>query len=94
MSFRIRSELIFRESIIHLAGNWNTWKKNRTAMQGLAKTPNARRLAEKYHRHLVERSRALENKLASHYPGEIAVPGKDVPVKVSTSQLNTCAVFS
>ncbi|KAF2438433.1 hypothetical protein P171DRAFT_398398 [Karstenula rhodostoma CBS 690.94] len=81
MSFRIRSELIFRESIIHLAGNWNTWKKHRATMQGLTKTPDARRLAEKYHRRLLERSRALENKLASHYPGKIAAPKKDVPVK-------------
>lgn len=82
MSFRIRSELIFRESIIHLAGNWNTWKKHRATMQGLAQTPDARRLAEKYHRRLLERSRALENKMASDYPGDIAAPKKDLPVKV------------
>ncbi|KAL5386915.1 hypothetical protein DPSP01_003931 [Paraphaeosphaeria sporulosa] len=81
MSFRIRSELIFRESIIHLAGNWNTWKRNRTTLQGLTKTPEARRLAEKYHRRLLERSRALENKLASHYPPKIAAPKEDLPVK-------------
>ncbi|KAJ4356767.1 phospholipid-translocating ATPase rsb1 [Didymosphaeria variabile] len=82
MSFRIRSDLIFRESIIHLAGHWNYWKKNRTAMSGLAKTPGAKQLAEKYHRRLVERTRALENKLASHYPGDIAVPKpNDIPIK-------------
>jgi hypothetical protein len=82
MSFRIRSELVFRESIIHLAGNWNTWKKNRTAVQTLAKAPDARRLVEKYHRRLFEKSKMLENKLASHYPGDIATPKTDLPIKV------------
>lgn len=82
MSFRIRSEVIFRESIIHLTGNWNTWKKNRNAMQGLTKTPDARRLAEKYHRRLVEKAKALETKLATHYPGDIAAPKPDHPIKV------------
>ena len=85
MSFRIRSEVIFRESIIHLTGNWNTWKKNRAAMHGLTKTPDARRLAEKYHQVLLGRSRVLENKINSHYPGNIAQPKEDIPIKVLLS---------
>ena len=85
MSFRIRSELIFREAIIHLAGRWNGWKKDRVCMQSLRDTPAAKMLAEKYHQRLTQKSRGLENKLASHYPGDIATPKPDIPIKVCCS---------
>ncbi|KAF1970952.1 hypothetical protein BU23DRAFT_537123 [Bimuria novae-zelandiae CBS 107.79] len=81
MSFRITSELIFREALIHLAGRWNHWKKDRACMESLRGTPAAKMLAEKYHQRLVQKSRALENKLMSHYPGDMAMPKEDIPIK-------------
>lgn len=51
-------------------------------MESLRDTPSARKLATKYHFILLNQSRSLENKLISHYPGDIAKPKDDIPIKV------------
>ncbi|KAJ4290548.1 phospholipid-translocating ATPase rsb1 [Kalmusia sp. IMI 367209] len=81
MSYRIRSELIFREAIIHLAGHWNKWKKSREAMAILSKTPGAKSIVDKYHHRLTDKGKKLESKLMSHYPGDMPTPKADIPIK-------------
>lgn len=93
MSFRISSEVIFREAIVHLAGHWNTWKTDRACMQSLRETHAAKMLAEKYHQVLVQKSRTLENRLMSHYPGDMAMPMQDIPIKVNMNHNSPRAHF-
>lgn len=92
MSFRIQSELIFRESIIHLAGNWNTWVKDRACSLSLKDTPAAKLLVVKYHQRLVQRAQKLEMRIVSFYPGDMATPKQDLPIKVSNSKY-VCMVY-
>jgi hypothetical protein len=53
MAFRIRSELLFRECIIHLVGNWKNFKNVKNISDHLREIPGLRGLIEKYHRLLL-----------------------------------------
>lgn len=81
LAYSIRSELIFRESFIHLVGNWKLTKHNAAMMDYIRKIPNIRGMIEKHHRSILSRVKKLELHLMSHYPGDIATPSKDIPIK-------------
>ena len=71
---------------MHLAGNWNKWSNDRTCLQSLRSTPAAKALAVKYHTQILIMSKRLENRLISHYPGDMAKPEEDVPIRVRPLQ--------
>lgn len=77
----IKSELIFRESMIHLAGNWGRLRKNEDAVRILKDEPDVRRLAAKYHADLVLKGKTLEKSIASLYPGDMLTPSIELPIK-------------
>ncbi|KAF2868170.1 hypothetical protein BDV95DRAFT_501221 [Massariosphaeria phaeospora] len=79
MAHRLKSELIFREAIIHLAGNWNRVKD--TAIPKMQDVPGIQALCEKYHEILVSKSKKLELALMSTYPGDMCEPTQDLPIK-------------
>lgn len=81
LAYSIRSELIFREAFIHLVGSWKNVKNNSAMMSYLRSIPNVRGFIEKYHRALLQRVKKLELTLMSEYPGDIATPTKDIPIK-------------
>lgn len=81
LGIKIKSELIFREAIVHLAGNWRKVKCNKTAMDRLALHPKVEHIVEKHHRLLIAKGRRLELAVASLYPGGIGTPSQDLPVK-------------
>ncbi|CAE6997472.1 hypothetical protein P3342_000612 [Pyrenophora teres f. teres] len=81
MGYRIRSELIFRECMIHLVGNWKTYKADETTHPYLTVVPQLRPLVEKYHSVLIDKCRTMELALMSHYPGHIRLPVDDLPIK-------------
>ncbi|EDU41382.1 hypothetical protein PtrSN002B_001768 [Pyrenophora tritici-repentis] len=81
MGYRIRSELIFRECMIHLVGNWKTYEKDDTTHPYLTVVPGLRPLIEKYHSVLIDKCRTLELGIMSHYPGHIRLPVDELPIK-------------
>lgn len=82
MAFRLRSELIFRECIVHLVGTWNSVKEHESVKNAVDQTPGAKQLIEKYHGYLQERCRKLENDIVNEFPGDMARPQNcDIPVK-------------
>jgi hypothetical protein len=81
MSYRVRSELIFRECIIHLVGNWKNLKTSRRTLNYLREVPGLRSSIEKYHRAMLSQGKALELAVMSHYPGNMSVPVEDLPIK-------------
>ncbi|KAH9861428.1 hypothetical protein J1614_011174 [Plenodomus biglobosus] len=81
MGCRIKSELIFRECMIHLVGNWKVLQLDRTVKDCVAETPGLKALIEKYHRSLVIQCRKLELAVTTHYPGKLAHPVEDLPIK-------------
>ncbi|KAF2134860.1 hypothetical protein P153DRAFT_305699 [Dothidotthia symphoricarpi CBS 119687] len=81
MAHRIRSELIFKECIIHLVGNWKTFKAQPALTERLRDVPGLRTLVEKYHRVLLTSCRALELGIMSLYPGDMRLPVADLPIK-------------
>ncbi|KAF1836385.1 hypothetical protein BDW02DRAFT_241870 [Decorospora gaudefroyi] len=81
MAFRIRSELIFRECMIHLVGNWKLHRSMRNVATHLRQIPGLRALVEKYHRLLLSQCKALEHGIMSLYPGDMRVPADDLPIK-------------
>ncbi|RMZ69538.1 Aldo keto reductase [Pyrenophora seminiperda CCB06] len=81
MGYRIRSELVFRECMIHLVGKWKTYKDDRNMHIYIADIPGLRALIKKYHHLLLKKCRALELALMSHYPGHIRLPVEDLPIK-------------
>jgi hypothetical protein len=81
MSYRVRSELIFRECMVHLVGNWKSLKSSRSTLDYLREVPGVRGLIEKYHRAMLNQCKALELAVMSHYPGNISTPVEDLPIK-------------
>lgn len=81
MAYRIRSELIFKECITHLVGNWKTLKTQPNLADRLRTVPSVRELIEKYHRALLEKSKNLELSILSHYPQAMRLPSEDLPIK-------------
>ncbi|PSN60077.1 hypothetical protein BS50DRAFT_656304 [Corynespora cassiicola Philippines] len=76
MASRIKSELIFKEAMVHLAGNWRVLKTSSSKLE-----PQTRELVLKHHRELGRRSRKLELMLMSNYPGGICAPVEHRPIK-------------
>jgi len=81
MGYRIRSELIFRECVIHLVGNWKTYKEDRSTQSCLVVVDGLRPLIKKYHSVLIEKCRTFELALMSQYPGDLCLPVEDLPIK-------------
>ncbi|KAJ4383602.1 phospholipid-translocating ATPase rsb1 [Didymella sp. IMI 355093] len=81
MAYRIRSELIFKECIIHLAGDWKNLKTRSNIIERLRDVPSVRALVEKYHRVLLEKAKSLELSILSHYPQAVRLPSEDLPIK-------------
>jgi hypothetical protein len=81
MAYRIRSEVIFKECIIHLVGDWKNLRTRSNIMERLRDVPSVRALVEKYHRVLVEKAKSLELSILSHYPQAMRLPSEDLPIK-------------
>ncbi|KAF1941377.1 hypothetical protein EJ02DRAFT_377829 [Clathrospora elynae] len=81
MSYRIRSETVFKECMIHLVGNWKTFKTKSNITDQLREIPGLRALIEKYHRLLLNQCKALELGIMSMYPGDMSTPVEDLPIK-------------
>ncbi|KAH7378264.1 hypothetical protein BKA66DRAFT_421489 [Pyrenochaeta sp. MPI-SDFR-AT-0127] len=81
MAYRVRSELIFRECMIHLVGSWKKFKSNRSISEYLRAIPGLRGLIEKYHFKLLSQCKALELGIMSLYPGSMCLPVEDLPIK-------------
>lgn len=81
MAYRIRSEMVFKECMIHLAGNWKVLKTRAQVTSQLRDIPNLRALIEKYHRQLLTVCKNLELGVMSLYPGEMRLPVDDLPIK-------------
>ncbi|KAF1848640.1 uncharacterized protein K460DRAFT_334981 [Cucurbitaria berberidis CBS 394.84] len=81
LAYRIRSELIFKECMIHLVGNWKKIKENKSVDILLHTVPGLRDLIEKYHRVLVAKCKQLEDGFTSYYPPRMRLPVDDLPIK-------------
>jgi hypothetical protein len=81
MAYRIRSESIFKECMIHLVGNWRVIKTRPGINERLREIPGLRGLIEKYHRALIVKGKNLELGVMSLYPGEMRTPAEDLPIK-------------
>lgn len=81
MAYKVRSELIFRECIIHLVGDWRNLKAKPNIIERLRDVTSTRGLIEKYHRVLVDKAKTLEISILSHYPQAMRLPSEDVPIK-------------
>jgi hypothetical protein len=81
MAYRIRSEMIFKECMIHLVGNWKVVKTRPRITEHLREIPGLRGLIEKYHRALIAQCKNLELGVISLYPGEMKTPAEDLPIK-------------
>lgn len=80
-SLMLKSETIFKEAVIHLAGDWKKWRSNPTTMEMLREKLVVKQLAEKLHRRLLAKGRALELGVMGVYPGDMAAPSRDLPIK-------------
>ncbi|KAH7115839.1 hypothetical protein B0J11DRAFT_112070 [Dendryphion nanum] len=82
LGHRIKSELIFKEAIVHLAGDWRNFQGNREVLRNLKNiSPEIEAICEKHHHHLITKGKKLELELASLYPGGMAKPSLDLPIK-------------
>ncbi|KZM22285.1 phospholipid-translocating ATPase rsb1 [Ascochyta rabiei] len=81
LAYRIRSELIFRECVVHLVGNWKVFKTKYNMIDRLRDIPSVRGLVENYHHILLEKCKSLELSVLSHYPQVIRLPSEDLPIK-------------
>jgi len=81
LACHIKSELVFRECMVHLVGNWKVLQLERAVKDRLRETPGLRALVEKYYRALQAQCRKLELAVTMHYPGKLAIPVEDLPVK-------------
>jgi hypothetical protein len=81
MAYRIRSEMIFKECMIHLVGNWKVIKIRPRITERLREIPGLRGLIEKYHRALIAQCKNLELGVMSLYPGGMKTPAEDLPIK-------------
>lgn len=82
MAIRIKSDIIFQESIVHLAGNWRKISEDKGAMKRLGSCPEeVHHLCKKLHKGIVTKGKKLELALASLYPGGMAKPSDNIPIK-------------
>lgn len=81
LACRTRSELIFRECIVHLVGDWKTLQSKATVREYLRDLPGVSKVVNAYHRTLVDKVKALEVSVLSHYPEGVRLPSEDRPVK-------------
>ncbi|KAF2265329.1 hypothetical protein CC78DRAFT_616031 [Lojkania enalia] len=81
MAHRIKSELIFKEALIHLAGNWNVYKDDKIAQDAISNVPGLRDICEKHHVKLDGRRERMELAIISLYPGTLAAPSEDRPIR-------------
>lgn len=81
MAYDIKSELIFREAMVHLAGNWKRMQAKPAAMLTLKEYPGIGLLAEKCHARLVDKGKTLEQMVMSAYPGRMDKPTDYPPIK-------------
>ncbi|KAF2276507.1 uncharacterized protein EI97DRAFT_377350 [Westerdykella ornata] len=83
LAMRIKSDLIFIESVIHLAGNWRKISADRNAMENLSENcpESVRLLCQRLHRQLISHGKRLEVALVTLYPGGMNRPSEQVPIK-------------
>jgi hypothetical protein len=82
LAIRIKSDIIYQESVVHLAGNWRKISEDKVAMARLRQCPEeVRALCKKLHKGLINKGKKLELALASLYPGGMAQPTDDIPIK-------------
>jgi hypothetical protein len=81
IAYRIRSEIVFKECMVHLVGNWKTLKTRPGMNNELREISGLRGLIEKYHRQLLTQCKGLELGVMSLYPGEMRMPSQDIPIK-------------
>jgi hypothetical protein len=81
MASRIRSEMIFKECMVHIIGNWKVLKLRTVVNDHLRVVPGVRALIEKYHRAMLQQCKNLELGIMSLYPGDMRLPVEDLPIK-------------
>jgi hypothetical protein len=81
MAYRIRSEMIFKECMVHIIGNWKVIKTRPRISECLREISGLRGLIEKYHRALLTQCKNLELGVMSLYPGDMAMPAEELPIK-------------
>lgn len=81
LAYRIKSEIVFRECMVHLAGNWKVLQLEHAVKDRLRETPGLRALVEKYHRALQAQCKKLELTISTYYPSKLALPVEDLPIK-------------
>ncbi|KAF2748232.1 hypothetical protein M011DRAFT_525878 [Sporormia fimetaria CBS 119925] len=82
LAMRLKSDVIFQESVVHLAGNWRKIKEDADAMARMNEMPESvTALCEHLHKGLVTRGKKLELALSSLYPGSMAVPFQNLPIR-------------
>jgi hypothetical protein len=81
MGYRIRSEIIFKECMIHLVGNWKMIRTDPRTIDTLREIPGLRALIEKYHRMLLHQGKNLELAIMMDYPGKMATPEDELPIR-------------
>ena len=81
MSYHIRGELLFKECMIHLVGNWKRLKSNSGTGERLRNIPGLRGLIEGYHFDLMKQCKTLELAILSLYPGNMTTPVEDLPIR-------------
>lgn len=81
MASNIQSELIFKECMVHLVGNWKMLRANPDAVAYLRDNAGVRATIEKHHRQLVLQCKNFEHAIMSIYPGNMQAPSEDFPIK-------------
>jgi hypothetical protein len=82
LAVSIKSELMFKEAVVHLAGNWRTISRNQEAMIILQQAgKGVRELCERLHESNLAAAMQLELAVMSLYPGDMATPSKQLPIK-------------
>ncbi|KAF2469263.1 uncharacterized protein BDR25DRAFT_288734 [Lindgomyces ingoldianus] len=77
LALKIKSEMMFKEAIVHLSGSWNAISYTNKATLGA----EIRAVCEKHHNLLMRKRQRVESLLASTYPGNMAAPSDFRPVK-------------
>lgn len=81
LAYQIRSEMIFKECMIHLVGNWKTFRNSRKAVESLRQVAGLRGLIEKYHRMLLSQCKSLELAVMAYCPEVMRLPSDEQPIK-------------
>jgi len=96
LAFRVQSEIIFKEAIVHLVGQWNELGKDETILASMRR--DIRELCMRKHTELDETKCAIELRIMGYYPshlqrptgntgpGSLTLRGSASPVKTTTYQ--------